>query len=189
MIVRSHYYVLLLFFMLAFQPFNALAQLDYQWGFIPPADLHLEQYPPDTSAVAAILIDDGKATVFSSSDDYGHILSHYRRVKVFKKAGFSWADVSIPYYIYENTEDILSIQARITLPNGLHFELDKGDFLRERIDERWSALKFAFPKVEGGRAGIQLPPGLELYDRTQTLVFPVEHSGSKTTTPCANGRR
>ena len=84
------------------------------------------------------------------NDEPGHIPEHYRRIKIFKKAGFEWADVSIPYCTYENTEEVDGLRARITLPNGLHYALDKENFLRARVDERWPAAEFAFPKVEEG---------------------------------------
>lgn len=148
---RSPCFVLSLALILtALLPCLASGQTGYEWGIIPPADLHLKQYPLDSSAVAAILIDDGKATVFSSSDNYGHLFKHYRRIKLFKKAGFEWADVRIPYYSYQRTEQIISIRARITLPNGVYYELSPEDFHREQSSERWSALTFAFPKVEEG---------------------------------------
>ena len=144
----SNFFIPFLGFLFFFQPL--IAQTDYQWGGITQEELQMAYHPEDSSAEAAILMDHGKITVFSSPANYGHEFNHYRRIKIFKRAGFKWADVDIPYYSYKGKGKLLSVQARITLPNGQYFDLSEDDFFKKRINERLSALKFAFPKVEEG---------------------------------------
>ncbi|PIQ22752.1 MAG: hypothetical protein COW65_01295 [Cytophagales bacterium CG18_big_fil_WC_8_21_14_2_50_42_9] len=68
-------------------------------GNISMDDLKMTRYEQDTSASAVVLYDAGKS-YFSVSPGAGLVLNFDRhvKIKILKKSGYKWADISVPLY-------------------------------------------------------------------------------------------
>lgn len=132
---------------------TASAQADEaRFGELPPDELSMKIYPPDSAAEAVVLYERGDYKVFRS-DRHGSELQMkvYRRLKILSEEGFKWADVAIPYYSYKDKADhIPELRARITLPSGKFYHFGRSDFFLEKSSERYSAYKASLPNVEVG---------------------------------------
>lgn len=126
------------------------AQQSIKWGKVPVDDLQMQAYPSDTSAEAAVLFERGDIRVYSSSDGSYYRFDVYQRLKLFRSSAFERANISRPYFSKQGAEKIYNLRARVTLPSGQYFELEKEDFLREETSEEVTTLKFTFPKLEEG---------------------------------------
>ena len=118
-----------------------------KWGEVSKEDLAMTVYAQDTSAEAIFLGDFGNVA-FEFSRNYPTIKYEYhRRLKILKRSGFGWADVSIPYY---NKERISNFKAQVILPSGEKIPIKKRETFTEEVNEDWKKLKFSFPKIEEG---------------------------------------
>ena len=131
-------------------PLLSIAQIEAQWGTIPPDDLKMEVYPLDSNAHAAILHESGLLRTQSILNDVYYTLNVYKRIKIFDEAGFDEGDVLIPYHYRNGLDKIHSLKARITLPNGQFYNLASSDFHQKKINQWISAISFSFPNVEKG---------------------------------------
>ncbi len=107
---------------------------------------------PDAEAI--VLFDRG-VTAFYEDGGYNIRFTRTKRIKILKKSGYEWANVSIPYYTdgYGKTERVYNIQAySYNLEDGkiIKTKLDPADVFKEKVTDLWSQLKFAFPKVKEG---------------------------------------
>lgn len=124
----------------------------YNFGKVPSAQLEMTSYEADVSAAAVILHDYGNIEVEAGNSHFGYIqtFSRCRRIKILKKGGLDYGDISIPYYSYKDRERIIYIEVIVTLPNGKTYTLDDKDFFTEKQSKYWSAKKIALPKLEVG---------------------------------------
>ena len=120
------------------------------WDSIPEADLQMTIYEPDSSAEAVVLGDYGSVFIFSSAQSYGYVLSRHRRIKILKKSGFDYGDVTLTFYHHNDLEHIKSISAQIILPDGQKSVLTKENVFVEAINGFWAAVKFSFPNITEG---------------------------------------
>lgn len=126
-----------------------------KYGKIEKADLEMSVYKKDTSASAVILCDYGH-TYFNYSSEKGFqiIFERHTRIKILGKNGYSWADVSIPYYESMQGKD------KISTLKGYTYNLEDGKIVKEKlegkarftekINKNWSAQKFTMPNVKVG---------------------------------------
>ncbi|MCG8329355.1 MAG: DUF3857 domain-containing protein [Chitinophagales bacterium] len=131
-------------------PLFSIAQIEAEWGKIPPDDLKMEVYPLDSNAHAAILHESGWLRVKSNLSNSFYTYHLYKRIKIFDEAGFNEGDVLIPYYHKNGRDQINNLKARITLPNGQFYNLAPSDFNRKNIYGWINAISFSFPNVEKG---------------------------------------
>lgn len=126
------------------------------FGQVTRAELESTYYELDSTAEAAILRDKGDVRIIY--EDGRGFRAHYTRevkIKIYRKSGFSWADVELPYYVKDKykAEMIRDIEA---YSYTLHQEsiqkngLEKKDIFTDEVSERWSLKKFAFPNVREG---------------------------------------
>ncbi len=129
---------------------SALAQkAPMKWGKVDAADLQMTSYAADTAAEALVLADFGSVQ-FDFASGARIILEHHKRIKILKRSGFGYADISLPFYHEDRLEDINSIKAQVIAPDGEITTLSKSDITTEKIDENWSQIKFSFPGIEEG---------------------------------------
>ena len=69
---------------------------------------------------------------------------------IFKKEGFDYANVTIPYYAKDDIEFVNDIKAHTITPDGYRHTVDKKSIVREKINDKISVVKFTFPKVTEG---------------------------------------
>ena len=119
-----------------------------KWGKVPKTDLAMTTYKADPEADALVLGEVGEITFDLSSGDLIYKLDFHKRIKILKQSGFDQGDVSIPFYAFGDYEDIKNLKAQVILPDGKKISVK--DTYKEKINDYWSAIKFAFPKLAEG---------------------------------------
>ena len=119
-------------------------------GRVSSEDLKMTTYEADTSAAAIVLCDFGRIAVEEISNEYKCRFYRHRRIKILKESGFSHGDVFLPYYSYNKNEQLGRLKANIFAPDGTMTSLGKKDFYKEKLSDKYTAIKFAFPNVQVG---------------------------------------
>ena len=89
-------------------------QFSHNFGEVTSVDINMKSYPKDTTASAVVIYDIGKTEfVFNSERTaYDIVFKRRKRIKIFKKSGFGYAEVEIPFYKDgDKLEKILDISA------------------------------------------------------------------------------
>jgi hypothetical protein len=122
-----------------------------KWGNVSEEERSMTVYEKDTSAAAVVLADLG-AIMLDKNETGGYeaFLNRHCRVKIFNENGYGEADISLPFYHYEKAERIDNIRAQTISPDGTVTKLNKKDIFTERINDYWSAIKFALPDIQPG---------------------------------------
>jgi len=128
---------------------NAFAQKSpMKWGKIPKEDLAMKEYKADPEAEAVVLGEVGKVTFDVSTGSLFYRLDYHKRIKILKKSAFDRGDIEIHYYSFADYEKIKGLKAQVILPNGDKIAVKK--IYNEKISDKWSAKKFAFPNLVEG---------------------------------------
>lgn len=118
------------------------------WGKVPDEDLKMTVYDKDTAAAAVVLFDVGNLKFDFGKSGIKYIFERHKRIKILKRSGFDYADISIPFF---NRESVKGLRAQIYLPNGEKSTVEKGGFFDETVSKGgWVLKKFAFPNVQEG---------------------------------------
>jgi len=125
-----------------------LPEIDF--GEVPKADLQMTTYAADTSAEAVVLADFGDINFRFDNDKPYFDLERHRRVKILKRSGFDYGDVSISFYSENRLEEIKKINAVVHNPDGSSTKLKKRDFFEEEYNDTYTRLKFTFPNLQEG---------------------------------------
>lgn len=126
-----------------------------KFGDVPIEDLQMQVYPKDSSAAAVVLADYGESIINYDQND-GFILNfeRIRRIKIFKKEGFDWADFSFSlYHSGSDEEKLLSLKAvTYNLENGkiVETKVGKDAIFKEKYDANNDLMKITFPNVKEG---------------------------------------
>jgi len=130
-------------------PFSLLAQdPPIKFGKIPKEDLEMKVYPPDTSAAAVVLCDYGTVAFQFKDNDAMNVLSRHKRIKFLRRSGFEHGDIEIPFYT--SLMRVKNLKAQVFAPDGTETEVPKKDIFEEKINDRWSRYRFAFPNLQEG---------------------------------------
>ncbi len=121
-----------------------------KWGEYAVEDLKLKEWQIDTSADAVVLGDIGTISMEEVNNFYGFRFTQLRRIKILKKAGFDYANVSIPYYSKNATQQVANIRARTISSDGYKFAVEEKSIVYEKLSDKMSVAKFTFPKVTEG---------------------------------------
>lgn len=138
-------------------PLLVQAQIPQKFGKITPAELDLKVYSKDSSAAAVVLFDKGETYYDFSNVTYSFrvVFKEHKRIKILKKEGLDEANIKINTYggANENSEKITSFKAfTYNVENGtaVKTKLDKNQIFKEKVTDRVTATKFAFPNVKEG---------------------------------------
>lgn len=111
-------------------------------------------YDKDSSAVALILYDYGKAYVNINNVASSLVFERQVRIKILKKEGLSWADVNIPLYHSGSTEEKVSGLKAVTynLEQGkiVETKMSKDGIFKEKFNRNTNYQKFTLPNVREG---------------------------------------
>ncbi|WP_299819560.1 DUF3857 domain-containing protein [uncultured Pontibacter sp.] len=124
-----------------------------KFGKVDEAELTMKSYAKDTSASAVILYDFGR-TKFAFNNNVQVVFERHIRIKILKKSGYDWANVSVPYYIQGTTKERVSnIKAyTFNLVDGKEQKdkLESKDVFDEKQTDNRYLKKFTLPNVKEG---------------------------------------
>lgn len=121
-----------------------------KWGKVSKEELKMTLYEPDPDAGAVVLGDVGHISIEVATGDILYKLEHHRRVKIITQSGYDQGNVAIYYYALNDYETITGLKAQVILPNGDEVEVKGKDIFDEKINQYYSAKKFAFPGLVPG---------------------------------------
>lgn len=111
-------------------------------------------YPLDTSAVAVVLDEFGKA-YFNSGSDYNLVFEHHVKIKIFKKEGLEYANIEIPLYkLSEFQREKLKVFEAVSFneENGSvrQTNVGIGNTFTDQKNKKYDIVKVAIPNVRVG---------------------------------------
>ncbi len=124
-------------------------------GTLTDSEKTMTRYEPDPQAAAVVLFDIGESYFFDSENGYDIRFTRMKRTKIFSRAGFDEATVSIPFYVESPSkkEKVTSIEAyTYILKDGLVYKkaLEASAVFEEQISNQVRVKKFTFPDVQEG---------------------------------------
>ncbi|MBI1224959.1 MAG: DUF3857 domain-containing protein [Bacteroidetes bacterium] len=120
------------------------------FGNIPEEQLKMTIFEQDTAASAVVLCNYGQANVEDPPGSIRLRWEHQKRIKILKKEGYDYANITIPFFSYNKTEEFFFDKAAVYLPDGQVIKLTKKDVFVEKLSDRMSVAKIIFPKLEVG---------------------------------------
>jgi hypothetical protein len=126
------------------------------FGKVQIPDVEMKQYELDTSASAVVLCDFGKSYFqYQSEKGFQVVFERTTRIKIFKKSGYEYANVEVPYYKKSNSEKEV-----VTELKGYTYNLENGKMVKTKLTgesifdedktENWKLKKFSLPNVKEG---------------------------------------
>lgn len=128
---------------------------DFKLGSVSIQELKEEKNQIDPSAPAAILYKKGITSFDFDSEGYWITITEVKvRVKIYKKEGFDYANVEIPYYEGAMDRQEISISDAVTY-NLVGDKIEKTKLtdeskFTEKADKHWRIKKIAMPNVKEG---------------------------------------
>ncbi|MEZ5012030.1 MAG: DUF3857 domain-containing protein [Bacteroidales bacterium] len=125
-----------------------------KFGDIPMDDLKMTAYPQDTSADAVILGDFGevKFNYFQAKGEFQLIYTRFRRIKIFNKNGYKWADHQVSLYdhgyLNENIQSFKGCTYNLVKGKMEKSKISRKDLLREQESEYWNSESFTMPDIQ-----------------------------------------
>ena len=120
------------------------------WGEFKVEELQMKNWAFDTSAPAAVLGEMGTINMAEIDGYYGFYLNIHRRIKIFKKEAFHYANQTIQVRTKDNRQFVKEIQAQTIAPNGMKYLVDKKSIVYEKLNKNVTIIKFTFPNVTEG---------------------------------------
>ena len=120
------------------------------WGEFRLEELQMKNWASDTSAPAAVLGNMGSINMGEIDGYYGFFLNVHRRIKIFKKEAFHYANQTIQVITKDNRQFVKEIQAQTIAPNGMKYLVDKKSIVYEKLNKDVTIIKFTFPNVTEG---------------------------------------
>lgn len=125
-----------------------------KFGDIPMEDMTMKMYDKDTSASAVILNDYGEAYISVTAGGAKLYFERHLRIKILKKEGLDWANISIPIYHQGTAEETITGLKAVTynLENGkiIETKASKESILKEKRSSNYNVQKIVMPNVKEG---------------------------------------
>ncbi|MDX1941213.1 MAG: DUF3857 domain-containing protein [Saprospiraceae bacterium] len=142
------------FFFIHYQPITAQPE-GVKFGKIAKEELTMSTYDKDPDAVAVVLYDVGSTQFnYNTSKGFQYTFERKTRIKILRKEGYEYADVSVPYYVTNGArESVASIKASTyNFENGKEQEskMEKSAIFDDKADKHWHYSKFTLPNVREG---------------------------------------
>lgn len=145
---------IILFCFLALQIQNAQ---DFKLGKVTIEELEQTQHPKDAEAEAAFLFNNCYERIeYNTSSEGGWIkkTTVKAKIKIYKKEGLNWANVSVPFYNVTQQRETVTFSDTYTynLINGkvVKTKLKNESKFEEKTNRFWSLTKITFPDVKEG---------------------------------------
>lgn len=127
----------------------------YDLGKVTVAELEEKEHPVEKDAEAAVLFDIGRTFFeFDINKGFKLVTEVTTKIKVYKKEGYSFADISVPIYVGDSEIERVSFSKAITY-NLVDGKIEKtkmksdGEFT-EKVNKYWSVVKISLPNVREG---------------------------------------
>ncbi len=153
---------------------------NFDFGKVPAQDIFMETYDPEPDAEAVVLGHTLGLTLNlrNTTEMY---YSYHKRIKIFDESAFDLGNVVLAYYAEDGIENIKRLKAIITYPDGTSYKLQKSEFYKDEIDDKYKTITFTYPKLEEGAI---IEYQYELISENVTLVkdfiyqekYPVRYS-------------
>jgi hypothetical protein len=139
---------------IAFLSFTNINAQEFKLGKVTIAELEEKVHPKDSSAVAAMLFNNGNVR-FEYIEGQGllMILEVKTKIKIYKKEGYDWANKAVSKYIGTDGEIVhFSDAATYNLVDGkvVKTKLDKNGEFDEQINKYYGRKKIVLPNVKEG---------------------------------------
>lgn len=137
-----------------------------KYGKISKEELANKVCKADTSAYAEVLYDYGDSEIIYDRDQYKITLKCFKRIKIYSKNGYHYANIEIPYNV--KTDRITGLKAcTYNLINGkiVPSKLTSDGILEEELVNNHRKKKITFPDIKEGSI-IEI-----MYTRTVPLSF------------------
>lgn len=126
-----------------------------KFGDVSLEELKMTRYDKDTSASAFVIADYGDSRIeYNTSSGFYIRFERLRRIKIFKKDAYSFADFSFPlYHSNKADEKLASLKASTyNLEGGKKVETKmKNDAIfKEKVDKNVDQIKITLPNVKEG---------------------------------------
>src|SRR5689334_16600717 len=122
------------------------------FGKVAKEELEMKECDFDPKAEAVVLFDVGQITWIIGAR--GLEFTRHVRIKILQEKGRNVADIHLPYYSYQNLEDIKDITAQTYNLDGngniTTTKLDKKLIYDKKLNKRVSEKAFTFPEVKAG---------------------------------------
>ena len=124
------------------------------FGDIPMEDMKMTSYEKDSSAAAVILVDYGEAQMAAGWSSSYLYFKKLVRIKILKKNGLSWANVTVPlYHQGSKTETISDLKGTTyNLEQGriVATAMSKENIFKEKFNKGYTIQEFTLPGVKEG---------------------------------------
>lgn len=132
-------------------------EANFKFGKVTQEEINMPVYQQDTTASAVVLNKSGDTYYTFVGEDFQVEYNYETRIKILKPEGTSYANIAIPYYQHETTnnnrEQISKIEAyAYNLENGkvVKTKMEKEYIFEERISPQTKKIKFSIPAVKAG---------------------------------------
>ena len=146
----------ILYFILLAMSMAAYAQKPpIKFGDVSIDELKMTRYVKDTSAAAVILMDYGQSNL-NYKQNTGFIIDfdRIRRIKIFRKEGYEFANQSIPIYHTNKADEKLGSLKAVTynLEGGkiVESKMKNDAVFKEKLDDNVDLIKLTLPNVKEG---------------------------------------
>jgi hypothetical protein len=122
-----------------------------KWGKVTPEEWKITRCTYDTSANAVVLFDKGDIQF-----NYGRAISinRHKRIKILSTKGLDEANVSIPFYFFDNLEKISNVDAQTINVDGsgkaVIQKVENSQVFENKVTDKWKEKSFSFPSVKVG---------------------------------------
>ncbi len=129
---------------------------DFKFGAFTEDEMNMKRYAKDTSAHAVFLNEFGRIELNVTSDEhFKYIYRYHARIKIFDNQAFNNANIEIPLYTNDDTndevEDIDGITTYTNDNGGVQqAQLDKSQIFRIKNDKYWTYVRFTLPNIHSG---------------------------------------
>lgn len=127
----------------------------HELGKVTVAELEEKEHPIEKDAAAAVLFDIGRSYfVFDINKGFNLVTEVTTKIKIYKKEGYSYANISVPIYVGGNERESVSFSKAFTY-NLVNGKVEKtklksdGEFIEE-INKFWKKIKISLPNVKEG---------------------------------------
>jgi hypothetical protein len=144
----------LVFYLALIFSFVSAQKSPIKFGDVPLEDLKMTGYGNDSSASAVILSDYGEAYLSFTQTTENLIFERHVRIKILRKEGLKWADISIPLYFTsrgeESVRNLKAVSYNLEAGKVVESKLNNDGIFSEKFNRNYKIQKFTIPNVKEG---------------------------------------